>query len=112
MVQLFERQREILLASQLRQFASLVSYAPGKVELHMQTTLSREFPAKVAQCLQEWTGQEWKILLSDQPGAPTLEAQEKARAEQEKEAAKQHPLVASIIEHFPGAEVAAVHETV
>ncbi len=110
MVALFERQREALLASQLRQFASLVSYAPGKVELHMQSMLSREFPAKVAQLMQEWTGQEWKILLSDKPGAPTLEAQETERKEQEKQAARDHPLVASILEQFPGAEVAAVKE--
>lgn len=108
MVALVAECREPLLASQLKQFASLVSFAPGRVEVFMKTAVPRDFFARVTQTLTRATGTEWKIALAGVPGEPTLEEQETVRRAQEISQANEQPLVAKLREQFPGAEVVAV----
>jgi len=107
-VALFAQHREALLYTRLRQDAQLVRFEPGIVQLHLTSPLSRDFPAKVSECLTRWTGQAWKVLLSDQPGEPCLEAQEAALKEKQVQEAGANPLVASMLEQFPGAKLVGV----
>jgi DNA polymerase-3 subunit gamma/tau len=104
-VELLEESRQPLLAGQLRQFASLLRFAPGEIELHMKIAVARDFTAKLAQALGAATGREWKIMLSDKPGEPALAEQEAAARQQQLQQASGTPLVASVLEQFPGAEV-------
>ena len=50
----------------------------------------------------------WTVLLSPDEGAPTLDEQARARAAELSAAAAREPLVARILETFPGAEIRSV----
>ncbi len=108
LVALFEKHREALLYSQLRQEIRPVAFSVGQLEWHIPATLPRDFPARVSECLTRWTGQPWKILRSDQQGDATMHEQELARKQQQITQASTHPLVASMLDQFPGAKLVEV----
>jgi len=107
-VTLFEQHKEPLLYTRLKNDVRLVSFAPGVIALRLISSLPRDFTAKVGECLTRWTGQPWKVILSDEEGELTLHDQEMARKRQKVEETSAHPLVASVLEQFPGAKITAV----
>ncbi|MBV8938247.1 MAG: DNA polymerase III subunit gamma/tau [Alphaproteobacteria bacterium] len=106
-----ERAREMLLASQLRQFAAVVSFKPGALCLAMRMTTGRDFTSRLAAALWRATGLEWSVTLAETADSPTLHEQEMARKEKQKQEAAAHPLVESVLRQFPGAEIIEVKET-
>ncbi len=107
-VALFEQHREPLKHTHLKNHVRLVRFSPGAIEIRLTQPMPRDFAPQLAACLTKWTGQPWKIILSDEGGQPTLHEQEEARKEQQKQEAAAHPLVASVLEQFPGAELVGV----
>jgi DNA polymerase-3 subunit gamma/tau len=106
-----EAAREPMLAGQLRQFASLVKFAAGQVELFMHMPVTREFTTRIEAALARETGTPWRIMLAQKPGEPTLHEQHLARQQERKLEAAEHPLVASVLQHFPGAEIVDIKES-
>jgi DNA polymerase III subunit gamma/tau len=107
-VALFEKHREALIFTQLRENVRLVEFAPGQITLKLTANLPREFTTRVADALSRWTGQSWKIMLSDAQGEPSLYEQENQRKGRQLQEAAAHPLVSSVLEAFPGAKVTQV----
>ncbi len=107
-VALFDRHREPLLYTHLRRDARLVAFEPGKIEIRLTAQLPRDFAAKVGAALTGWTGQPWKVVISEDEGAPTLHEQDTAKKAQQIEEAAAHPLVSSVLDQFPGAKVVGV----
>jgi DNA polymerase-3 subunit gamma/tau len=81
------------------------------IELNADMPPPRDFTVRVAECLTRWTGQPWKVTLSKQPGAATLQEQEQAKKAQAIAGAASNPLVASVLEQFPGAKLTTVTST-
>jgi DNA polymerase-3 subunit gamma/tau len=93
--------RHAHLAQQLHDYASLVRYAPPELAIHP----TRPIDGNIAKALGDVFPIDWKVLLADQPGEPTLREQElsaKAAAERE---ILDSPVVAAIRSAFPGAEL-------
>jgi len=111
-VALFAENREMLLHTQLRSDVWLSSFEEGKIELKLSAELGRDFTAKIADCLGKWTGQPWKILVSQMAANPSLHEQEIARKEKDIKEVSAHPLIASALQQFPGAMVLGVKENV
>ncbi|MDA8050725.1 MAG: DNA polymerase III subunit gamma/tau [Rhodospirillales bacterium] len=102
--------REALLAAQLLHHVHLVRFAPPVIEIAPDATAPRDLAARLGQVLQAATGVRWTIALAAAPGEPTLAEQDRAAEQARRAAATRHPLVSAILEAFPGAEIAAVHE--
>jgi len=113
-VELFNKNREILLYTQLKTDVWLVSFesneSGGKIELKISPSLSRDFTAKIADCLTRWTGIPWKILLSNTATGSSLHEQETAHKEKEIKELSENSLIAKVLQQFPGAEVVGVRE--
>jgi DNA polymerase III subunit gamma/tau len=107
-VALFEKHREALLHMHLMQDTHLVDFQPGRITARLASGCPRDFVARVTECLTRWTGQPWKLALSEETGNASLQEQEKARKEKQIEQAVATPLVSSVLEQFPGAKVTAV----
>jgi len=105
LVQLFEREREPLLAKHLHDDVHLVSYQPPRLELRPLPSAGPDVAARVARSLSLWTGERWVVSLSDAPGAPTLREQEEARAQAVRATLEAHPLVEAARAAFPEAEI-------
>ena len=107
-VALFEQNREILIYTQLRENVRLVRFEPGVIELRPAANMARDFLPRVGTLLTGWTGQPWKLVVSEEEGSPSLHEQENARKEKRIEDAAAHPLVSSVLSQFPGAKIVGV----
>jgi DNA polymerase-3 subunit gamma/tau len=65
---------------------------------------------KVSRLLSEWTGAQWLVSLSSEPGAATLREAREAHEAERLGVAISHPLVQAALSAFPGATVEAVHD--
>lgn len=108
LVALFEANREPLLALTLRDNARLVSFEAGKVILNMNEAPARDFAPKLMDFIKVWTGEEWSISFSNEAAQPTLREQELKHTEELKQKAQGEPLVANLLEQFPGAKIVGV----
>ena len=109
LVALFEKNREPILHTQLFHDTRLVSFAPGQVVLQLSASFPRDFLARAGELASRWTGQPWKFSASNEAGEASLAEQHEAKKKQAIADASAHPLVASVLEQFPGATVTKVH---
>jgi len=108
--QLFSTKREALLYNFLMRHVQLVQFEKGRLELNIDAEVPVDFAGRVGKHLSEWTGERWTVMLSHAKGAPTLQTQLDASDAQKRTAAKSHPLVAAVLNTFPGAEVTKIIE--
>jgi DNA polymerase-3 subunit gamma/tau len=109
-VALVAERREPTLHGFLRHAVHLVRFAPGIIELRPEPDAPRDLAPRLAALLLEATGQRWTIALSKATGEPTIAAQGEAADTARRSEAVDHPLVRAILEAFPGAVIAAVHD--
>jgi DNA polymerase-3 subunit gamma/tau len=107
---LVSERREAMLHAQLVHSVHLVRFAPPVIELRPEPDAARDLAARLAALLAEATGTRWTIVLSAQPGEPTLAEQGVAADAGRRLAAAQAPIVLAILAAFPGARIDAVHD--
>jgi DNA polymerase-3 subunit gamma/tau len=107
-VQMFSAHREALLYNYLLHNVRLVAFEKGRIELNVDAEVPVDFAGRIGKNLTEWTGQRWLVALSHAAGAQTLQKQREAADGQKREAVQSHPLVAAVLEQFPGAKVTKV----
>src|SRR3546814_17737182 len=52
----------------------------------------------------------WGIAISDESGQPTIAEQQAEATRRERENVSRHPLVKSVLQHFPGASIEAIRD--
>ncbi len=109
-VALFADRREPLLHAHLMGDVHLVRFEPGHIEYRAEENAPSDLANQVSRRLGEWTGANWLVSVSGEPGAATLREQAEAAAAARRGAAISHPLVQAALETFPGATVEAVRD--
>ena len=110
-VALFDRRREAVIRSHLREHVHLVAFEPGRIEFRPDEGAPGNLANRISQLLGEWTGERWLVARSEAaPGEPTLREQEARRERDLRNEVVQHPLVQAVLETFPGATIAAVRD--
>jgi DNA polymerase-3 subunit gamma/tau len=110
-VALFDRRREAVIRSHLREHLHLIAFEPGRIEFRPAEGAPLNLANRISQLLGEWTGQRWLVARSEAaPGEPTLREQEERRERDMRNEVERHPLVQAVLETFPGATIAAVRE--
>src|SRR6516164_8128865 len=110
-VALFDRRREAVIRSHLREHVHLVAFEPGRIEFRPDEGAPGNLANRISQLLGEWTGQRWLVARSEAaPGEPTLREQEERCESDLRNEVVRHPLVQAVLETFPGATIAAVRE--
>ena len=110
-VALFDRRREAVIRSHLREHLHLIAFEPGRIEFRPAEGAPGNLANRISQLLGEWTGRRWLVARSEAaPGAPTLREQEERRELDVRNEVERHPLVQAVLETFPGATIAAVRE--
>jgi DNA polymerase III subunit gamma/tau len=105
LVRLFFANHEMVLAAALNDDTQLVSYVPGKLEIVPPKRAAPDFAARIRRCLEEWTGNQWTIALSQEGGAQTLRAKTEDAETSLREKIFADPLVQAVMETFPGAKL-------
>jgi DNA polymerase-3 subunit gamma/tau len=110
-VALFDKRREAVIRSHLREHVHLVAFEPGRIEFRPDEGTPSNLANRISQLLGEWTGERWLVARSEAaPGEPTLREQEERRERDLRNEVVQHPLVQAVLETFPGATIAAVRD--
>ncbi len=110
LVALAQVNRDIQLRMALERDVRLVRFEQGSIEFSPVAGASPQLAANLMRRLQEWTGQRWMVTISSAEGAPTLQQQKQARVDEEMVGVRADPLVRSVLEHFPGAQIVAVRK--
>jgi DNA polymerase-3 subunit gamma/tau len=110
-VALFDKRREAVIRSHLREHLHLIAFEPGRIEFRPADGAPGNLANRISQLLGEWTGERWLVAHSEAaPGEPTLREQEERRELDMRNEVERHPLVQAVLETFPGATIAAVRE--
>ncbi len=104
-VALFDQNREILIASNLKSFVRLVSFKPGTLEINLLENAMEGLPGELKKNLQNWTGVNWQIIVSNKEGDATLSEKAEAAHQDLLHKTREHPDVQAILNAFPDAYV-------
>jgi DNA polymerase-3 subunit gamma/tau len=86
----------------------LVRFKPGLIEINPLPQAPRELGQELMRKLKAWTGRVWIVAVSDEDGAQSLGVQRREKEARAIAAIREHPAVKEVMQHFPGARIAAV----
>jgi DNA polymerase-3 subunit gamma/tau len=109
-IALCETKGERVLRSELVRGVALVSFQPGHISVRLEEGTPRDLPNRLSKFLQQATGTRWMVSPVTEGGGQTLGAQMDAAADAKRASIRNHPLVRSILETFPGAELEQVKQ--
>jgi DNA polymerase-3 subunit gamma/tau len=110
-VALADEKRDLKLKHALSEQVRLVRFRPGHLELNPLGTAPKELGQDLMRKLKAWTGRVWIVALSGEEGAAPLGVQRRECEAREIERIRDHPDVKQVLQHFPGARIAAVRAT-
>ncbi len=105
LVALFRDHNEARLSHLLSDELRLVEFAPPALSLAHDGGAAREQLALIGRRLAEWTGQDWAIDFVTEGGGPTLHEAGQAVIAARFDSARADPVVAALLNDFPGAEL-------
>jgi DNA polymerase-3 subunit gamma/tau len=108
MVALAQSNRDIQMKVALERDVRPVRIENGSFEFALAQGASPSIAQALMRKLQEWTGERWLVALSNEQGAPTLKEMSDAKEAERMRGVRAEPLVRSVLERFPGAEIVAV----
>ena len=102
--------RDIKLKLALEEQVELVKFGPGFIELHALQGAPQNLATELSKKMQAWTGQRWIVSLAEERGLEPLGARRRAESAQAVEDIRKHPVVRSVMHHFPDAEIKGVRK--
>ncbi len=111
LVALSQVNRDIQLRMALERDMRLVRFEQGSIEFSLVPGASPQIAAHLMRRLQEWTGERWMVAISTAEGAPTINERQQTRQRERAVGVRADPLVQSVLERFPGAEIVSVRST-
>jgi DNA polymerase-3 subunit gamma/tau len=108
MVALAQTNRDIQMKIALESDVRPVRIEDGTFEFALVEGASPQLVAQIMNKLKEWTGQRWLVAISNEPGAPTIKDMRDAKEAEKMRGVRAEPLVRSVLDRFPGAEIVAV----
>jgi DNA polymerase-3 subunit gamma/tau len=110
LITLAGERRDLQLKTALERDVRLVRFEDGKLEIALEPNASKALIGDLPRKLTSLTGRRWMVVVSAEPGQPTVRAQLDARRAEALRGVQAHPLVQTVLERFPGAEIVAVRQ--
>jgi DNA polymerase III subunit gamma/tau len=108
LVALVAEKRDIGIKSALERDVRLVRFEDGRLEFGLEASAQRSLTGELSKKLADWTGRRWMVIVSAEPGQPSLHAQAQMRKAELKDGVRADPLVQAVLTRFPGAEIVDV----
>jgi DNA polymerase-3 subunit gamma/tau len=108
LIALAAAKRDLTMKSALERDVRLVRFEDGSLEIALEPSAAKTLVGELSKKLGDWTGRRWMVVVSAEPGAPSLRAQAEARRAELKNDVRSDPLVEAVLARFPGAEIVAV----
>lgn len=107
-VAVLEAHHEVLLASQVYQYAHLVKLQEGRIEIRVADEAPQKMAQDLGPVLSRIMDARWMVSVSGAPGQPTLAQNAQAALDAEREEILQLPVMKDILSVFPGAQIKAI----
>jgi DNA polymerase-3 subunit gamma/tau len=108
MIALAQANRDIQVKIALERDIRPVRLEEGSFEFSLMPGASPQIAQTLMRKLQEWTGIRWMVAISTEPGAATIKEVADKRESERMTGVRAEPLVRSVLDRFPGAEIIAV----
>jgi DNA polymerase III subunit gamma/tau len=108
LVALAGEKRDLLTKGALEADVRLVRIDDGRLEVALERQASRTLVNDLSRKLELWTGRRWTVIVSNEPGQPTLRSQNELAKNARERAAEADPRVQEVLARFPGAKVVEV----
>ena len=109
-IALAAEKRDIATRMSLERDVRLVRCEDGRLELALEKSAKPTLINDLSRKLGEWTGKRWMVIVSAEQGAAPLKLQNEQRQADLKRGVRADPLVAAVLEKFPGAEIVSVNQ--
>jgi DNA polymerase-3 subunit gamma/tau len=110
LVALAGEKRDLLTKAALEADVRLVRIEDGRLEVALERSAARTLINDLSRKLEQWTGRRWTVIVSNEPGQPTLRSQSELEKNQRERAAESDPRVKEVLARFPGAKVVEVRK--
>jgi DNA polymerase-3 subunit gamma/tau len=110
LVALAGENRDLIIKAALEADMRLVRMEDGRLEVALERSASRTLVNELARKLEQWTGRRWTVIVSNEPGQPTLRSQALEQKNERERAAEADPRVKDVLARFPGARVVEVRK--
>jgi len=110
LVALAGENRDLMIKGALEAHVRLVRIEDGRLELALEPTAPRTLVNDLSRKLEQWTGRRWTVIVSNEPGQPTLRSQNEVQKNQRERAAEADPRVQEVLARFPGTKVIEVRK--
>ncbi|HEV3372976.1 MAG TPA: DNA polymerase III subunit gamma/tau, partial [Xanthobacteraceae bacterium] len=101
---------DLSVKAALERDVRLVRCEDGRLEIALQPSAVRTLVNDLSRKFSQWTGRRWMVVVSAEPGEPTVHAQSEARHAELKTGVRADPLVQAVLARFPGAEIVDVRQ--
>ena len=108
LIALANEKRDILMKTALERDVRLVRIEDGKLEIALEPSARKTLVNDLSRKVSEWTGRRWMVVVSTEPGAPTVSSQNAAKRDALEQGVRADPLVQAVLARFPGAEIVGV----
>ena len=110
LVALAGEKRDLAIKSALERDVRLVRFEDSRLEIALEGSAPKSLTGELSKKLSDWTGRRWMVIVSAEPGQPTLYAQAQMRKAELKDDVRGDPLVQAVLQRFPGAEIVDVRQ--
>jgi DNA polymerase-3 subunit gamma/tau len=110
LVALAGEKRDLIIKAALEADMRLVRMEDGRLEVALERSAARTVVNDLARKLEQWTGRRWTVIVSNEPGQPTLRSQALLQKSERERAAEADPRVQDVLARFPGAKVVEVRK--
>jgi DNA polymerase III subunit gamma/tau len=108
LIALAAEKRDLATKSALERDVRLVRFEDGRLEIGLEASAPKTLVGELSKKLNDWTGRRWMVVVSAEPGAPSIRAQAAQRKAELKDDVRSDPLVQAVLARFPGAEIVDV----
>jgi DNA polymerase-3 subunit gamma/tau len=111
LIALAAEKRDLNIKAALERDVRLVRFEDGQLEISVLPSAPKTLVGDLSRKLAAWTGRRWMVAVSSEEGAPTIRQQMETQKAELMRGVRADPLVQSVLQRFPGAEIVDVRRT-
>ena len=112
LAKLFLEKKEMVLHHYLTEDVRLIKFENGSLEFEANKDLPANFIQSLKKLLEEWTGQKWQVIVSNNKGCETIKDQAIAQKENIRKKISEDGVIKNILDNFPGSTILEVAEPI
>jgi DNA polymerase-3 subunit gamma/tau len=110
LVALAAQKRDLGVKLALERDVRLVRFEDGRLDIALEPSAPKTLVNELSRKISQWTNRRWMVVVSQEPGQPTVRSQVDAKQAALKTGLAADPLVQAVLARFPGAEIVDVRK--